>query len=358
MKLQSILVVALALVFGGSAAVGVRSFVNSRGTAAPKADTVPVVVVIADISRGEMITSDVITMRNQTKDMVPAGALTKPEDAIGRVVAIQLVKDETVLAAKLLPKGARPGLEAFVLPGMRAFTIHTPTASSGVAGFVMPGNMVDVLLTVTDWESGENGKGTRGAITATLLQRVEVLAVDQHIDAPADNKVGAQEMRSVTLLVTPDQANLVDLGQNKGTLHLSLRNQKDEQDANTRPATTRDLPFHQGKPWDAKEFLSSLAPLLAPRATSAPAPAPTPTPAPAPAPEPVVATPPPAPPRSRFMTIYRGPSGPTYQQLDQQNNGEPRAQATTDVDQADTREVPPPATRAIPEPDTRSGATP
>ena len=150
MRLQSLLVVALALVFGGSAAVGVRSFVNNRGTAAPKADTVPVVVAVIDIARGGMITSDLIKTRDFPKDMVPAGALTKPEDAIGRAVAIPLVKDETVLDAKLSPKGAGRGLAALVPKGMRAVTIQTPNVASGVAGFVMPGNKVDVLLTVND----------------------------------------------------------------------------------------------------------------------------------------------------------------------------------------------------------------
>ena len=157
MRLQSLLVVALALVFGGSAAVGVRSFVNSRGTAAPKADTVPVVVAVIDIARGGMITSDLIKTRDFPKDMVPDGALTKPEDAIDRAVAIPLVKDEPVLDAKLSPKGAGRGLAALVPKGMRAVTIQTPNVASGVAGFVMPGNKVDVLLTVTD----------SGAATAT-----------------------------------------------------------------------------------------------------------------------------------------------------------------------------------------------
>ncbi len=325
MRLQSILVVALALVFGGSAAVGVRSFVNNRGTAAPQADTVPVVVAIIDIARGGMITSDLIKMRDFPKTMVPAGALTKPEDAIGRAVAIPLVRDETVLDAKLSPKGAGRGLAALVPLGMRAVTIQTPNVASGVAGFVMPGNKVDVLLTVNDSGNSDTGGGS----TTPLLQRVEILAVDQRIDAPADNKVDAKELRSVTLLVTPHQANLVDLGQNKGTLHLSLRNLQDDQDGNTRPATLADLRFRQEKPWDerAKGFLGALGQVLA-RAT----PAPVPTLAPAPAPAPAVATQPPAPPRARQLTIYRGLDRPHYQSVDQFGDGGPRAGGLTDTE--------------------------
>src|SRR3954451_18929531 len=119
--------------------------------------------------------------------MVPVGALTKTEEAVERAVSIPLVKDETLQAAKLSPKGAGRGLAALVPTGMRAFTIQTPNVASGVAGFILPGNRVDVLLTMTAGDGDESGGGS----TTTLLQRVEILAVDQRIDAPADNKVDA-----------------------------------------------------------------------------------------------------------------------------------------------------------------------
>src|SRR5437879_8830127 len=121
---------------------------------------------------------------------------------------------------------------------MRAFTIPTTNVASGVAGFVMPGNRVDVLLTM-------NGVGTReqtgGGVTTTLLQNIEILAVDQRIDAPVDNKVDPAQLRSVTLLVTPEEAARLDLGQNRGSLHLSLRNPEDTRHAQARPATLTAL---------------------------------------------------------------------------------------------------------------------
>jgi pilus assembly protein CpaB len=152
---------------------------------------------------------------------------------------------------------------------MRAVTIQTPNVATGVAGMVMPGNKVDVMLTVT--ESGAGSDATGGGSATTLLQRVEVLAVDQRVDGPAEHKVDSKELRSVTLLVSPHQANLLDLGQNKGILHLSLRNPDDKTDANTKPVTLADLRFHQEKPWDEriKGVLDSLA--KAQRATAPPA---------------------------------------------------------------------------------------
>ena len=78
-------------------------------------------------------------------------------------------------------------------------------------------------------------------MTITLLENVEILAVDQKMDAPPDNKVDTKDLRSVTLLVTPQQANQLDLGQNHGMLHLALRNREDNKAAQTKPATPNDL---------------------------------------------------------------------------------------------------------------------
>jgi pilus assembly protein CpaB len=130
---------------------------------------------------------------------------------------------------------------AWLIPrGMRAFTITTANVTAGVAGFILPGNKVDVLLTVS---SGGANDTTGGGNTTTLLQNVEILAVDQKIEAPVDNKVNASELHSVTLLVTPEQAAKLDLGQNKGTLHLTLRNPEDNVAAKVRPATVNDIQF-------------------------------------------------------------------------------------------------------------------
>jgi hypothetical protein len=76
--------------------------------------------------------------------------------------------------------------------------------------------------------------------------------VDQKIDAPAENKMSDKDLRSVTLLVNPQQANLLTLAQQKGHLYLALRNLKDNEAARTQPATLSELRFHQEKPWDER----------------------------------------------------------------------------------------------------------
>ena len=137
---------------------------------------------------------------------------------------LRLLKDEPVANGKLAPKGSGRGMAALIPKGMRAFTIHTPSIAPGVAGIVMPGHKVDVLLTMND--VGANDQ-TGGGSTTTLLQNVEISAVDQNIDAPAENKMD-KGLRSVTLLVTPQQAKQLDLGQNKGTLRLALPKSSEE----------------------------------------------------------------------------------------------------------------------------------
>ncbi len=264
MSPRTIMITLLALVFGGSAAVGVSSFIKNPPSI--QSDVVPVVVAAVDIVRGGTITGELIKTRNYPRDLIPTGAILKKEDAQDRSAFTTLVVGEPLLESKLSPKGQR-GLASLVADGMRAFTITTNVAS-GVAGFILPGNKVDVLLTFAN--VGTNKDFTGGGSTTTLLQNVEILAVDQKVEAPADNKVDTTNLRSVTLLVTPSQAAKLSLGQNKGTLHLTLRNPKDHLAATVRPTTVNDIQFLSeapARPWDerAKDLIKAWGEALAKR---------------------------------------------------------------------------------------------
>jgi pilus assembly protein CpaB len=208
---------------------------------------------------------------------VPDGAITQLKEAVDRVASIPLAKGDPVVEAKLTPKGiSAHGLDALIPEGMRAFTITTSLVS-GVAGFILPGSKVDVLLTISTHATDDP---TGGGSTTTLLQNVEILAVDQRVDAPADNKVDPKDLRSVTLLVSPQQAAKLDLGQNKGTLHLSLRHPKDTTPAMTVPATLKAIQFDQEKPWDERaiNLVAAFAKIMAqaPKETRPAVPAPAP----------------------------------------------------------------------------------
>lgn len=244
MQLRTILIGAFALVFGIAAAIGAYLLVQSPA-AASKPETVSVVVAAVDINRGETLSAQHLVQREWPKDSVPEGVVLHLRDAIDRTARIALMKGDLLSEGKMAPVGAGRGMAAIIPAGMRAVTIQTPNVASGVAGFILPGNKVDVLLTVSS--SGTNDP-TGGGSTITLLQNVEILAVDQRIDAPQDNKMDLKELRSVTLLVNPDGAARLDLGQNKGTLQLALRSHADTTTTFVEPATLAGLRINPAEP--------------------------------------------------------------------------------------------------------------
>lgn len=247
MSFRTILITMLALVSGLSAAIGINAL-RQPIAAAEAPETVSIVVATGDIPRFTTISTDMVALHPYPKDLVPSGSLTSVEEALDRVVYTPLMKDEPVLNGKLAAKGLGRGMAAGIPDGMQAYTIPTATVSSGMAGFILPGNKVDVLLTVSS--GGGKDDPTGGGSTTPLLQSVEILAVDQRVDAPAENKINPNEQRSVTLLVTPRQAAMLALGQTKGILHLSLRNPHDRKPIRNGVVTMDDIRFLEGKPVD------------------------------------------------------------------------------------------------------------
>lgn len=269
MTIRTVLILVLALMFGGAAAVGVTMF-NNQELGAANVETVPVVVLATNCPRGIRLTADMLATRDWPKHLVPPGAFTKIEDVVGRATLTPVLRDEPLHQARLAKRGDGSGMAVLIPKGMRAFTILTRDLAVGVGGFILPGNKVDVLLTVTNLENSKRGNNHNSA-TATLLQNVEILAVDQHQDAPKDNKIDTKTLRSVTLLVTPDQASLLDLAQNKGLLHLSLRHPQDSLTENTRPVTMKDLPFEQDKE-PAPPIIPAVTPVAKPKPSAPPPP--------------------------------------------------------------------------------------
>ena len=243
MSIRTIIVVLLAVICGVSAAWGVIQF-RRPALIHEQVATTPVVVAAVEIPRGRTVTASDVTLKPWPKAHVPEGVLLKVEDAVDRPAIVPVVAGEPVRDTKLASVDAGRGLAALIPEGMRAYTIQTSRVASNVAGFILPGNRVDVLLTLRGKARDDTGGGT----STTLLQAVEILAVDQQLDAPAENKVDPNRLSSVTVLVTPEQVSLLDLGQHMGKLTLSLRNATDKNEARTRPATLADIRFRQEKP--------------------------------------------------------------------------------------------------------------
>jgi len=235
MSMRTIVVLVLSVVCGLAAAISINRLRHLSRDGVEGATNV--VVARTDIPRGQTVTEEMVKVVPWPSDLAPAHALSKVEEAVNRAAAIPILKGDVVLEAKMAGKDAGRGVAALVPPGMRAYTIQTLKVASNVAGFVLPGNRVDVLLTVRGFVHDEAGGGT----STTLLQAVEILAVNQSLEPPAENKVDTKEMQSVTLLVTPQQAELLDLGQNLGVLALSLRNPTDREELTNDPATLAGL---------------------------------------------------------------------------------------------------------------------
>lgn len=221
MQTRTILVGVFAVIFGVVSAVG--AFMSQR-CAATQTPTQEVVVAVVDMPWGTVLEPQHLRLSAFPIDSIPEGAVRKIEDAAGRTSRDNLLKGQLLIAGRLTEPGVGRGLPPLIPKGMRAVSIQTPNVSSGVTGFVMPGNNVDVVLTMHGHGNEDPSGGGR---TITLLQNVTVLAVDQNIEAPSENMMDLKQMRTVTLVVTPQQAQELDLGQNKGILRLTLRNPLD-----------------------------------------------------------------------------------------------------------------------------------
>jgi len=238
MSFRSIVVMLLAGVCGICAVVAILNTTSLSATHSP--DTVQIAVAAVEIHRGETINEKMVRMVDWPKTLVPPGAIMKPESLVDHTAISGILKDEPILELKVANDATGHGLAPLIKDGMRAFTILTPSDASGVAGFILPGNRVDVVLAVSGHDDASGG-GT----ATTLLQNIEVLAVGQRLEAPRENKVDTKEMRSVTLAVTPDQAAKLSLAQTKGTMHLSLRSDVDENTAQVNTITLKELRFLQ-----------------------------------------------------------------------------------------------------------------
>jgi pilus assembly protein CpaB len=153
------------------------------------------------------------------------------DDCVGRVLISPLPENEPVLEGNLAPKDSSVGLSAMIPPGMRGVAVAVNDVV-GVAGFVQPGTIVDVLAT-----GGIEGQAS--SLTRTILENIRVLAAGQKIEP--DKQGTPQTVPVVTLLVTPDQANVLTLASTQGKIQLALRNSADTKPANTAPAQLSDV---------------------------------------------------------------------------------------------------------------------
>lgn len=196
-----------------------------------------IVVASSDIELGTKLGSDKVKLADWPANSIPAGAFTDIKPLETRVTRVSLQRGEPLLETKLALPGAAGGLSAVVAEGKRAMTVRVNDVV-GVAGFALPGNYVDILVSTQNDEKRTSSERRDQSVSKVVLERILVLAVAQEASAN-DNK--PKVVNAVTLEVTPEQAEKLDLARSVGQLSLVLRNQIDVQPAATTGATKETL---------------------------------------------------------------------------------------------------------------------
>lgn len=195
-------------------------WVSQRGSIASN----KVVVATMDVELGSRLNPQMLTIVDWPSGSVPQGAFSDVKALPDRVVKTSIQRGEAILDRKLAPVGTQGGLSAVITEGKRAMTVRVNDVV-GVAGFALPGNYVDVMVNTQQDKEGGKGGEEKQQISKTVLSHVLVLAVAQ--EAGRDD-TKPKVVNAVTLELTLEDAEKLDLARSVGTLSLVLRNQIDK----------------------------------------------------------------------------------------------------------------------------------
>jgi len=224
----------LALAVGLGFLAALAGYAGLKATAAQVAQNtskhfVPVVVAATDLTFGTKLDRAQLRIAKYPKESLPNGSFSDIDSVVGQTTKIFLAGKEPITATKLSSRGG--GLSMLVRTGFRATSLEVNQVS-GVSGFVLPGDRIDVLATV-------DGRGSdQEAVTRTILQNAEVLASGQKT-AQQDNK--PITVQAVTILVDPMGAEKLALALHEGKLHLVLRNPEDSDTTRVLALNTNEM---------------------------------------------------------------------------------------------------------------------
>jgi pilus assembly protein CpaB len=219
----------LAIVIALIASVSLYRYLKGQEEQLKKAvATEKIIIAKRDVSVGSTIEKAQTDSIDWPRANRPQGAFTATESVIGRIALERFVPGEPIIEAKLVPRGGLSGVLTYKIPdGHRAMTVGVDQVA-GVAGFITPGNMVDVVLTTQPQYAKES-------ISKIVLQNIPVLATGQTVEQQKEGKPIV--VPTVTLDVTPDDAERLAIASTQGRLQLVLRGAGDESPAVTRGAT-------------------------------------------------------------------------------------------------------------------------
>lgn len=235
---RAVLMIVISIALALAAVLLASRWVMQQTTVA----TTQVVVASKDIDLGTKLSPDMLGLRDWPAGSVPQGSfedmgvlLKDPKTQNARVLRATLQQGEPVLESKLAPVGTQGGLSAVISEGKRAITVRVNDVI-GVAGFALPGNYVDILVNTVD--ENARSQGPEKTISKIVLERILVLAIAQEVSR---DETKPKVVNAVTLEVTPEEAEKIDLARSVGSLSLVLRNQIDIAPAQTEGVTKQQL---------------------------------------------------------------------------------------------------------------------
>src|SRR5690606_16818847 len=235
-KMRLWIILALALTSGALAAMLALRYLQQQATplSSREARAGKVVLAARNLTIGSTIGEADIKLIDWPGGVMPAGFLASAQEAIGRAVITPVAENEPLLTTKLSSKDGGAGLQVAIRDGMRAMSVKVDEVV-GVSGFVIPNTRVDLVLILEKNEELNRPM----AVSRTFLQNLQVLASGQVTEPDADGK--PIKVSVVTLLVTPEDAELLALATREGRIQMALRNTLDTLTTNTLGANVRQL---------------------------------------------------------------------------------------------------------------------
>lgn len=229
---KALIQLTLALILAAAAGFMVFNWMAGQRKAVTTSVAAPqlqaIVVAKIDLTRGLSLTQDMLTTAQYPLDIIPAGAFPESEELVGRTLSAYIAAGEPITPVRLA--GDSPigiGVAAMIAPGNRAMAVKGNKVL-GLAGFIRPGDRVDVLVTLLTGEQDSD------PMTKTVLENIKVLATGTEFETTPDGEPSSVD--SYTLEVSPHDSELLALAANQGTLNFALRSELDEETVLTKGA--------------------------------------------------------------------------------------------------------------------------
>lgn len=223
MRPKSFVLLALALGCGLVASIGISQVMEGNKNQGTEMETTSIYVALHNINLGDPIDATMISLQEWPKDKVPQGVLTALEDVEGRRPRTNIIAGEPILDAKLLGQDETSDPLAGLGQGMRIATIGVD-AENSASGLLSPGDRVDIQVFIR----ADHRSGIMEPTTKIFLQNIRVFAIEQSVQRAPEGGEARSIPKTVSLLVTPEQATKIDFARRVGELSIIPRSPNDE----------------------------------------------------------------------------------------------------------------------------------